>query len=255
MTFTGKSADMHVDIFIRTYKNDLPWLAYALKSIHKYVTGYRNIIVAIPMDQVRLLSHLSVEKVVGVHDLEDGYLGQQLTKMQAWKLTDADAVVFWDSDVVATRPIDIKDEYFTSGCSAPRRIKMYKTRYSSMPDNPWRPIVAKAMAVLDPEWEYMRRMPLVYWRSTLEGCQHFMENIHKCSLESYLRAQPHRAFSEFNTLGTYAKWFGSERSNIDTYEFIDTESIDMPPCAVDQMWSWGGLTHEVMEKMRAYGLA
>ncbi len=96
---------MHVDIFIRTYKNDLPWLAYALKSIHKYVTGHRNIIVAIPMDQVRLLSHLSVEKVVGVHDLEDGYLGQQLTKMQAWKLTDADAVVFWDSDVVATRPV------------------------------------------------------------------------------------------------------------------------------------------------------
>ena len=34
------------------------------------------------------------EKVVGVHDLEDGYLGQQLTKMQAWKMTDADAVVF-----------------------------------------------------------------------------------------------------------------------------------------------------------------
>jgi len=241
---------MTTDIFIRTYHKDLPWLAYALKSIHKYVTGYRRIIIAIPEKERHLLNHLTAETVIGVKDLEDGYLGQQLTKMQAWRYTDADAVVFWDSDVVATRPIDVRTEYFKDG-----KPIIYKTRYSSMPDNPWRPIVAKAMVVLDPEWEYMRRMPLVYWKDTLEGCQYFMENIHKCSLEAYLRAQPHRAFSEFNVLGTYAEWFDEQPAKSKTYHFIDTESIDMQPCAVDQMWSWGGLTPEVMEKMRAYGLA
>lgn len=239
---------MHVDIFIRTYKNDLPWLAYALKFIHKYVTGYRNIIVAIPMDQVRLLSHLSVEKVVGVHDLDDGYLGQQLTKMQAWKITDADAVVFWDSDVVATRPIDVRTEYFKDG-----KPIVYKTRYSSINANgpacPWQPITAKAVGFV-PEWEYMRRMPLVYMTSTLAACDDFMTRLHHATLASYLHAQPHRAFSEFNALGAFA-----EAHEPDKYAFIDTESIDMPPCAVDQMWSWGGLTPEVMEKMRAYGLA
>lgn len=239
---------MHVDIFIRTYSKDLPWLAYALKSIHKYVTGYRNIIIAIPEKERHLLNHLTAETVIGVKDLEDGYLGQQLTKMQAWRYTDADAVVFWDSDVVATRPIDIRTEYFNDG-----KPIVYKTRYSSINANgqacPWQPITAKAVGFV-PEWEYMRRMPLVYLTRTLALCEDYMDRKHSRTLASYLHAQPHRAFSEFNVLGAYA-----EENAADRYHFIDTESIDMPPCAVDQMWSWGKITDEVMEKMRAYGLA
>lgn len=244
---------MTVDIVIRTYRNDLEWLAYALKSIHKYVTGYRNIIVAIPMDDVRLLSHLTQEKVVGVHDLEDGYLGQQLTKMQAWKLTDADAIVFWDSDVVATRPIDVREEYFRDG-----KIIVYKTRYASLGDAcPWQPITAKAVGFV-PEWEYMRRMPLVYLSDTLKKCEEYIMAMHGIPLDRYIRSQPHRAFSEFNVLGAFAEWeykLYHPSDPIRGYHFTDTESTDMPPCAVDQMWSWGGLTNEVKIKMEAYGLA
>ena len=239
---------MTVDIVIRTYRGDLEWLAYALKSIHKYVTGYRNIIVAIPIEDVRLLGHLTQEKVVGVHDLEDGYLGQQLTKMQAWKLTDADAIVFWDSDVVATRPIDVWTEYFRDG-----KIIIYKTRYSSLGDAcPWQPITAKALmgaGLPIPEWEYMRRMPLVYWTSTLKGCEEYAVALHGIPLDKYLRNQPHRAFSEFNVIGAFAEF-----RDAGGYHFVDTESVDMPPCAVDQMWSWGGLTNEVKIKMESYGL-
>lgn len=242
---------MHVDIVIRTYKNDLPWLAHALRTIHKYVTGYRNIIIAIPSDQVGLLSHLTAEKVVGVSDLQDGYLGQQLTKMQAWKLTDADAIVFWDSDVVATRPIDVMEEYFTRTDFppgfGPLRIRLYKTRYSSMEPGqcPWQPITAKAVG-FTPEWEYMRRMPLVYWSGTLAFCERFMVKQHGMSLEHYIKTQPHRAFSEFNVIGAFA-----EAHDPNGYAFIDTESIDMPPCAVTQHWSWGGITPEVQAQLDA----
>lgn len=238
---------MHVDLFIRTYRNDLEWLGFALKSIHKYVTGYRNIIIAIPEDQVHLLSHLTQERVVGVKDLADGYLGQQLTKMQAWQLTDADAIVFWDSDVVATRHIDVRTEYFKDD-----KIILYKTRYSSINKSghecPWQPITAKALG-FTPEWEYMRRMPLVYWVETLTRCEQFMVALHKSSLEHYVKTRPFREFSEFNVLGAFAEAQTPER-----YAFVDTESIDMPPCAVDQMWSWGGLTNEVKIKLESYGL-
>lgn len=243
---------MHVDLFIRTYRNDLEWLGFALKSIHKYVTGYRNIIIAIPMDDVKLLSHLTQEKVVGVHDLEDGYLGQQLTKMQAWKLTDADAIVFWDSDVVATRPIDVRTEYFKDD-----KVILYKTRYSSINKSghecPWQPITAKALG-FTPEWEYMRRMPLVYRAVTLMACTKHMEELHGIPLEQYIRSQPHRAFSEFNVIGAFAEKGYVPFDRNELYAFVDTESIDMPPCAVDQMWSWGGLTNEVKIKLASYGL-
>ncbi len=233
---------MTIDIVIRTYSKDIPWLDYALKSIHKYVTGYRNIIVTIPTDEVGLLKHLTAEKVVGVHDLQDGYLGQQLTKMQAWKLTDADAIVFWDSDVVATQPIDVRTEYFQDG-----KIILYKTRYSSLgPACPWKPITEKAVG-FPVEWEYMRRMPLLYWVSTLKSVETTLLMHHGISLERYLNAQPHRAFSEFNVIGAFADTFGE-------YRVIDTESTHMPPCKVDQMWSWGGITDEVRAKFAAYGL-
>lgn len=248
---------MNIDLVIRTYHADIPWLTYALKSIHKYVTGYRNIIIAIPMDQVKLLSHLTQEKVVGVHDLEDGYLGQQLTKMQTWKITDADAIVFWDSDVVATRPIDLRTEYFEHGSQiGPTpyvRIILYKTRYTSLGDAcPWQPITAKALmgaGLPQPEWEYMRRMPLVYWANTLKRCEEYMVTLHGIPLDRYIRSQPHRAFSEFNVIGAFAEFRDGG-----SYHFIDTESVDMPPNAVDQQWSWGGITNEVKIKLASYGL-
>ncbi|HNR54154.1 MAG TPA: hypothetical protein PKJ19_03235 [Flavobacteriales bacterium] len=235
---------MRVDIFIRTYHKDLEWLSYALKSIHRYVTGYRHIIVAIPTAQVELLRHLTAEKVIGISDLQDGYLGQQLTKMRAWAMTDADAVIFWDSDVVATEPIDVRKEYFQDG-----KIIVWKTRYSSMTGNPWQPITTKAVG-FTPEWEYMRRMPIVHWTSTLESCDRFMAELHGKALAKYIEEQPHRSFSEFNVLGAYA-----EKHAPDGYAFIDTESVDLPKCKADQGWSWGGLTPEVMEKLRSYGLA
>jgi hypothetical protein len=235
---------MTIDIFIRTYQNDLEWLGYALKSLHKHVTGYRRIVITIPKAQRHLLNHLTAETVIGVDDLQDGYLGQQLTKMRAWKHTDADAIVFWDSEVVATQPIDIRGEYFLGGLPI-----IYKTRYSSMGDqNPWQPIVAKAVG-FTPDWEYMRRMPLLYWRDTLMSAEAYIVALHSMSLEYYIRSQPYRSFSEFNVIGALA-----EAEERDRYAFIDTESVEMPANKADQMWSWGGITPEVKAKLSAYGL-
>lgn len=228
---------MTTDIFLRTYHKDLEWLNYALASIHKHVTGYRNIIITIPRGQGHLLSHLTAEKVIEVHDLPDGYLGQQLTKMEAWQHTDADCVLFWDSDVIASEPIDIRTEYFHEG-----KPILYKTRYSSI-DSPWKAITEKAVG-FPVEWEYMRRMPLVYWRDTLGDACVWIENLQGVSLWPYLEAQPLRHFSEFNAIGAFAEFVEADR-----YHIVDTESIDMPPNKVQQHWSWGGITNEVQQSI------
>lgn len=229
---------MTTDIVIRTYVNDLKWLEHSLRSIAKYVSGHRQIIVCIPVGQGHLLSHLTAEKVIEVPDLSDGYLGQQLTKMQAYLYTDADAVIFWDSDVIAAQPIDVKAEYFHGD-----RPIMYKTRYTSMQGNPWQPITTKAVG-FTPEWEYMRRMPIVHRRDTLLMCDAFMRNLHGMPLAQYIAAQPLRSFSEFNVLGAFA-----EAHVPDRYHILDTEAIDMPPNKIEQFWSWGGLTNDIQERM------
>lgn len=228
---------MNIDIFIRTYHKDIPWLNYALESIHKYVTGYRRVIVTIPAGEGHLLKHLTAETVIEVEDMADGYLGQQLTKMEAWKYTDADAVVFWDSDVIAAEPIDVKSEYFHED-----KPILYKTRYSSI-ESPWRAITEKAVK-FPVEWEYMRRLPLVYLRSTLWECQTFIEAIQGIGLRAYVERQPLRAFSEFNVIGAFVD---EHRRN--QYHILDTEAIDLPPNKVLQFWSWGGITAEVREQI------
>ena len=234
---------MTTDIFIRTYHKDLEWLGYALKSIHKHVKGYRNIIVTIPVGQGHLLSHLTVEKVIEVEDMDDGYLGQQLTKMEAWKYTDADCVLYWDSDVIAMEPIDVQAEYFSDG-----KPILYKTQYSSLEGCPWQPITEKAMGV-HVQWEYMRRMPIVHRTPLLEdACKRF-EFAHGMSVLSYLSKQPYRSFSEFNFLGAVADLF-----HVEHYTILDTEAVEMPPNKAFQSWSWGGITPEVLEKLKEAGL-
>ena len=228
---------MIVDIFIRTYHADLKWLEHALRSIQMHVTGYRQIIVAIP--NAKLLSHLTVEKVVEVEDLADGYIGQQLTKMEAWKYTDADAVVFWDSDVIACEPVDVS-EWMKDG-----KPLIYKTRYSEI-EAPWKPITEKAVG-FEVEWEYMRRMPLLYRNETLRNCCEYMEGLHGKSVKDYLKLVPHRSFSEFNVMGAFA-----ERYESDGYVFQDTSAVELPKNKVRQFWSWSGLNDADMNEIKSY---
>jgi hypothetical protein len=229
---------MHVDIFIRTYHKDIEWLKYALASIHKHVNGWRNIVITIPKGQGHLLSHLTAEKVIEVDDMQDGYIGQQLTKMEAWKYTDADCVLFWDSDVIATEPIDIHQEYFKDG-----KPILYKTKYSSLQGCPWQGMTEKAVGFPVP-WEYMRRMPILHLRDTLGDCCAYVERAQGLSLRPYLERQPHKAFSEFNVIGAFVGEF-----QFKDYTIIDTESIDMPPNKVEQFWSWGQIGPKELDRI------
>lgn len=228
---------MNVDIFIRTYEKDLEWLKYALKSIHLHVTGYRNIVITIP--NASLLSWCSVEKVIQVKDLKDGYLGQQLTKMTANLYTDADAIVFWDSDVIACEPVDVSEWFFNG------RPIVYKTSYNSI-ETPWKPITEKAVG-FSVEWEYMRRMPLIYFTDTIAASSKWIEDKHGITLKRYLNSQPYRSFSEFNAMGAYAEKFECDR-----YKFIDTDTVELPKNKVHQFWSWSGLDSKDLEQIKQY---
>lgn len=228
---------MNIDIVIRTYSKDLKWLDYALRSIQKHVTGYRSIVVAIP--NAEPLRHLTAEKVVEVEDLKDGYLGQQYTKMKAYEYTDADIIIFWDSDVIACEPVDVS-EWVKDG-----KPIIYKTLFS-LTQTPWKPITEKALG-FPVEYEYMRRLPLAYHASTIKACVRHIEDEHGLTLKEYLNRQPNAAFSEFNIIGAYAEKFEPEN-----YHFIDTETVDMPKNKVRQFWSWGGITNEVMDEINSY---
>lgn len=225
---------MVVDIFIRSYEKDLEWLSYALKSIYKNVTGFRSIIVAVPVGTDT--SKIACPRIIEVGDLSDGYIGQQLSKMESWRHSKAEAILFWDSDTIAYEKLHVS-EFYKDG-----KPIIYKTKYTSI-DTPWKPITEKAVG-FEVEWEYMRRLPLLYFCSTLFNVEQYFNNDKHGSLQQYLKGVKNREFSEFNVIGALAEKFDNDK-----YHFIDTESVDMPKSKIKQYWSWGGITPEIKDEL------
>jgi hypothetical protein len=244
-----------VDIFIRTYPKDYPWLAYALKSIHQNVTGWRNIIVASP--DCSGLRHLTAERLVEVQDLPDGYLGQQLTKMEAWKYTDAEYILYWDSDLIAVEKFDICDRLFflqetthwddekIAAVSTVFKPVLIATPYADLsgPVLKWKPITEKAIGQ-EVFYEFMRRLPVLHPAAVVEGAYNRLEDLHGMTFRQYLEAQPYREFSEFNYIGAYA----FHTPCCCNYEWVNTATQEVPPNPCRQFWSWGGIDKPLPEE-------
>lgn len=228
-----------IDIFIRTYEKDLPWLQYCLKSIHKYATGYRRIVVCIPEDQVHLLRDFNLKYVFTCPVYKDDYLGQQISKLNADTMCQSDYVLFMDSDCVFTEPTDISKRMFFEG-----KPIIYKTRYELVENAIcWKEPTEKALNKKDIKFEYMRRLPLLYKSETIKDVRDYLELIHGRTLENQIVSQSPRNYSEFNVLGAFADAFYP-----DDYHFHDTD-FGIEPNFMLQKWSWSGLTNEEREQL------
>lgn len=215
-----------ISIFIRTYHKDIEWLFYSLESIKKNLTGWDEIVVCIPVGQEGYLSSLAVEKVVTCKIYKDDYLGQQISKIKAYENCSGDYILFVDSDVIFYPGSDVRD-YFQDN-----KPVILKQLYSTVGEaicwqQPTEKLFKERVT-----FEYMRRAPQLFHRSTLEKFNQSFPDI-----EDYIQKQPYRKFSEFNVLGFYA-----EKMQPDDYTFIDLASNPVPENKSKQFWSWSGLT-------------
>lgn len=223
---------MITDIFIRTYHKDINWLSYCLKSIHKFAYDFRDVIICIPESQAHLLAHLTNEKIVTCKEYADDYLGQQISKLNAHTYTDADRILFSDSDVVYVEPFSPED-FTVEG-----KPRIMKTHYSKVGDAIcWKSITEKCLGVTV-EYEYMRRNELMYYSETLRQLHLFYNN----ELNGYIENQPARQFSEYNILGAYADIYHQDK-----YFWMDTDLFEIPKPKVRQFWSWGGIEPHLSE--------
>ena len=224
---------MKVSIFIRTYHKDIKWLNWCLRSIHKNLTGWDEIVICIPKGQQSLLSHLTAERVVTCPIYRDDYLGQQASKIQAHNWCKGDYIFYVDSDVVFFEGANIMD-YFSDN----KPVILYD-KYENVGDAIcWKPIVEKLYneTVLH---EFMRRPGQLFKATTL---QNFNQKFH--DIEKYIMTQPHNHFSEFNVLGYFA-WKYEQND----YTFIDLSKTEAPIMKCKQYWSWSGMTKQEKEEL------
>lgn len=229
----AENSALTADIFIKTYPPDYAWLEYCLRSIEKFATGFRKVVIVAPDEEGPLNSTLPT--LITLPEKGDGYLGQQVEKLYADQHTHAELFLFLDSDTIFTRPVT-PQTYFRDG-----KIVWMMTPWEKT-NTPWRPIVEKFMGQ-PVEYEFMRRHPTVAPSWLLADVRNFCVRQHNMPLDQYVMSQPHRAFSEFNCLGAFAYAF-----HRDKFFWVNTEEVpesEWPELTVLQKFSWGGLTEEV----------
>lgn len=237
---------MTVDLFLRSYAADLPWVPYALRSIHKFVTGIRNVVICVPANDYDKFQRLNFTREIicssRLEPFKDDYLGQQCDKLIAHLYTDAEYILYWDSDVLAIRPFSPKDLMIDGKprCLETPYAKLVTANGSSAV--PWQSIVERALGHPVAK-ERMRQHPFLTNRMALIGLRDYMQMLHGIPIVDYIASQPNREFSEFNVLHSWAADHAP-----DMFTFWDTEK-GVPEPFVRQWWSWSGMTQEIREEM------
>lgn len=229
---------MITDILIKTYPADFGWLEYCLRSIDKFCSGFRQVNIVTPEP----LPFATRHRVIIEPDEGNGYLRQQEKKCHADRYTDADQILFMDSDCVF-----IRDVYPGTFLRDGKPIWL-KTPWSHVRDqnarDSWFPCITNFMGK-QPAFEFMRRHPFLVPVWLLKALRKSCEFMHNQQLSDYIMEGA--AFSEFNVLGALAH----TAPHHDKFFWIDTTKDEVPSETVLQHWSKNPIDDAVRAKLEA----
>ena len=223
-----------VDLVIKSYPADYPWLAYALRSLQKFATGFNDIIVLLPRDSPL---NLTLEKVVYL-DAPEGYLQQQVAKLNADRHTQADYIVHWDSDMIATAPFT-PDIFFHNGKPVWTVTPVEAAGNDAV--KAWLHVMVKCLRSMPP-YEFMRKCAVIAPRWLYSEFRVVIEATHGMTMDAYVMNQPGHEFSEYNCLGFFA-WL----KHREALHWHDTTKDGVTAWPWKQFWSYGGIAQSKAE--------
>jgi hypothetical protein len=238
---------LETDIFLVTYPGDYPWLPFLFRSIARNVTGWRRVVVVIEMNDDPAPVADALTKA-GIHPLWwrielcrqyrgtpdcSGMTGQQIEKLHAWSYTNANRILFVDSDCVFSEKIDLVNSPYVR---TDRPIVVYSPWHKvpghvvQTPEGPkeaspqkWFEPTRQVLGFVPPV-EAMRQAPYVYPGWFLHKLWEFLGG------EDRLKTFEHP--NEFNCMGNYAMAEYPEH-----FTFIEQFAPDCPPLQVANFWS------------------
>jgi hypothetical protein len=243
---------MTCSIFIKSFPKDFGWLNYCLKSIHRFATGFDEIVVVIPEGSDLSLTR---ERVVKVQEpgpsassfVEHGagYAFQQVVKMNADKYCTSDFVMHMDSDTIFTKSVTPLDSIgMVLGTLKPVWLMTpFKDILPTDKNLAAHVESMRAFSGIDPEFEYMRRAGQVIPRWAYGCFREYCISRHGKTFQEYAMAQGFRGVSEFNFMGQFL-----HREFPDFIHFHDTR-FGIPESFVNQRWSWAGLDNSTCQQL------
>lgn len=225
-----------ITLYTRSYAKDFGWLRYSILSMKKYLTGVDYKVLQVPVEEIPPPEAFEFyDKIVfsNYPSNLNGYITQQLDKLQAYNYTDDPYIIHSDSDCIYTGPFHAPSLMLDPD----NRPILYMTNYDLLPPQGahWQAIVYRYLKIT-PKYEFMRAFPIIHRTDTQR-----LLLAHYPQLINNALGITDREFSEFNMLGAYAY----EHSH--PYHFTE-EQADLP---CKQFWSWGGLTDSVLEEIHS----
>jgi len=166
--------DLVIDVLVKTHPPDYDCLAPMLRSM-KFVSGYRNLVLLLeeqypePPDLPPRVVIARSRRYVGT-DYPSNY-GAVIERLRAWAYTDADRVVFLDSDCAWCRPVDLRTE---PTILAERPVVLWRAwGEPNGTGDGWRPAAARTLGY-DPSRATMVRYPFCFPRDVLRACWDFV---------------------------------------------------------------------------------
>lgn len=226
------------DIFIRSYWRDFAWLEYCLRSINRYCSGFREVIVVIPRKSkpwLRFYPGLRSQEVrlEFCRDYEDDYLGQQVTKLYADEFTDASLICHVDSDCIFHRPTTPED------IAPGGQPRVYTMPVGELPRHwPWTGPTELFLGWA-PTHDFLQCPPFTFPSWLYKEIRAFSIRDNHMELSQWILSQPPRGFSEFNVLGAYAY-----SKYPDHFIWIRATDIGEWERVCHWYWSWAGMDHK-----------
>lgn len=249
-------------VLIASYRKDFIWLGPCLASLNKFCNGFLPPVISVAPDD-----YLGACEVVKKHypdatvvvdcdprGVEKGNLRAQLSMMHGDKLCPAaDYIWLVGSDCIVHSEFS-PEPFFRDGKPV-MLVNTYEHLLKYVPRAcilPWQQGVEGALG-FSPNYEYMRRLPLMYPRGLFRMTREAVCARHACEFSDYVYEESDRVFngdrsersdssnfSESNLLGAYA-----HKYKPGMFEWMDIDhQPNIIPNPMIQFWSHGGLDKE-----------
>lgn len=218
-------------ILIVTFKRDMDFLRYCLKSIEKHASGFSGVTIAVPSSERGLYNWVKHASVVYFDETPGkGMLHHEIMVCRADELCpNAGAILHVDADCMFWSKVTPAD-YLPGG-----KPLLVRERYASLRNTNrliWQKCVENAIGVR-PEYECMVRHPQIHLREVYAKTRELVAQHNEMPFDQYVlscnNAFP-QGFAEFPLLGAVAIAHFRER-----YECVDYDwRVDAHECGLKE---------------------
>lgn len=250
-----KRGQYRAEIFIVTFKRDIDFLRYCLKSIEKFANGFQGVTVMAPSSEKGMYSW--VPRIVNMKYFDEtpgkGMLHHELLIMEAdMHCPGAEYILHVDADCVFWQPASPSD-FIEDG--KPLILREHYSKITNQNRHCWKLAVENAIGIT-PEYDYMVRHPQCYRADLYHKARELLEKKTGRTYDWYILHQRNefpQTFAEFPCLGTVAaKCFPDDYAFMDYDHLADARQNNLSPGSFQyvykknldklvECWSHGGI--------------